>query len=237
MSYIVSVHTSQNVALDYHVASIGDRIVARLVDYGIFIGYFIGIDIVIVHKMNQPLVWLVIILPVLLYSPLCEYFLNGQTIGKKVMKTKVIRIDGTQPTIGNYVIRWLFRLIDEYLIGQLIGISVILASTKGQRIGDMLAGTTVVKLKKPELLEDILIRAVEKESDYIASFPQVTMLNDKQIQLIREVIDTFKKEGSYELITSLSDKLKALLNIQTNMAAYEFLNTLLRDYAHLAGTE
>jgi uncharacterized RDD family membrane protein YckC len=236
LSYIVSVQTSQNVALDYPAASIGDRIVARLVDYGIFIGYFIGLTVVAPKLFeNSPLIALAISLPVILYSLICEYFLNGQTLGKKVMNIKVIRLDGTQPTLGNYVIRWLFRLIDNDLMGGLIGLSVILASQKGQRIGDMLAGTTVIKMKKAVLLEDALLQAEEKEKEYAPAFPQVTKLSDKQIGLIREVIATFKKEGSYELITSLSDKLKRLLDIQSNMPAYEFLNTLLRDYAYLNG--
>jgi uncharacterized RDD family membrane protein YckC len=213
---------------------VGDRIIARLVDYGIFIGYFIGLSFILSHQDNY-LVWVSLSLPIVFYSLLCEYFLNGQTFGKKVLNIKVIRLDGNQPTLGNYIMRWMFRLIDTDIMGGLIGIITIAASQNGQRFGDMLAGTTVVKLKKEILLEDALLNAEDKEKEmaYVPTFPQVTALNDQQIQLIREVIAAFKKEGSYELLTNLSDKLKTLLHVQSNMPAFEFLNTLLNDYAAL----
>lgn len=234
MNHIVSIQTTQNVAIEYTIASVGDRIVARLVDYGIFIGYFIGLAFILSHQDNY-LVWVSLSLPIVFYSLICEYFLNGQTFGKKVLNIKVIRLDGKEPTLGNYIMRWIFRLIDTDIMGGLIGIITIAASQNGQRFGDMLAGTTVVKLKKEVLLEDALLNAQkeEKENTYAPSFPQVTALNDQQINLIREVLAAFKKEGSYELLTSLSEKLKALLRVQSDMPAFEFLNTLLNDYAAL----
>ena len=51
-------------------------------------------------------------LPVLCYFLLSEITLNGQSLGKMAMRIKVITVEGGQPSIGQYLIRWVFRLID-----------------------------------------------------------------------------------------------------------------------------
>lgn len=69
---------------------------------------------------------------------------TGQTIGKKIVKIKVVRQDGKPMTYVDSLIRTILRIIDG--IGfYLIGLIVVLASKDKQRIGDMAAKTLVVK--------------------------------------------------------------------------------------------
>ena len=60
-------------------------------------------------------------LPVVFYSLIFEALLEGQTIGKRIMKIKVVKIDGYQASIYDYLVRWFFRLIDLNLLGPLFG--------------------------------------------------------------------------------------------------------------------
>ena len=53
--------------------------------------------------------FVILYLPFFFYDFLCEIFLNGQSIGKKILKIKVVKIDGTQPGLGSYFLRWIYK--------------------------------------------------------------------------------------------------------------------------------
>src|SRR5450631_284873 len=147
----IKITTTQNIDLEYDLGSVGERIVAWLVDLGIFIAYFIllsaimgfsGIDLFI---EKNPWIFILLAFPFVFYNLACDIGLNGQTIGKRVMKLKVISLNGEQATIGQYMLRWLFRMVDIYLFDGLPAFICVAASDKNQRIGDMVAGTAVIK--------------------------------------------------------------------------------------------
>src|ERR1700743_3830347 len=119
----IRITTSQNIDIDYEVAGLGERILARLIDLAIFVlililGSFIGS---LTNLFLDPGVGLIIILTIYItlfvfYDLLFEVFMNGQSIGKRIMKIKVISLDGGQPRFGQYLLRWLFRIVDFALI-------------------------------------------------------------------------------------------------------------------------
>ena len=92
----VHVRTTQNVFINYKVASVGDRILAYLLDQIILIVFIIVMFAIYVNvKMDIVWVWIVtIVVPYLLYHPLFEIFMNGQSPGKRVFDIQVIRLDG-----------------------------------------------------------------------------------------------------------------------------------------------
>jgi Predicted membrane protein/domain len=142
----VKVQTTQNVEINYEIASLGDRVVAALIDYGVLIAYMLTIS-VIVYFLNQLDIqgdWLLILLMMLclviiFYDLLCETLMEGQSIGKKIMKIKVIKLDGTQPSFGSYFMRWMLRIVDVVLFSPAVAMLVILINGKGQRLGDIAA--------------------------------------------------------------------------------------------------
>src|SRR5271166_4847964 len=97
----ILINTSQNIDLEHSVASVGERIVAHVIDYMLFACY--GIFLLIINAFtllnsNHSIVFSILLfLPVLFYDLICELTLNGQNVGKKVMKLKVVMIDGSQP--------------------------------------------------------------------------------------------------------------------------------------------
>src|SRR5687768_4947777 len=144
----IRVRTTQNVFIEYPLASIGDRILAYLLDGIIVFTYAIGIVALFAElDVERWYVWLIFIgFPWLFYSLAFEIFMDGQTPGKQVLKIKVVRLDGTPPTIGDYLMRWICGFVDFYMFSGLIAVLIITLGGKGQRLGDVAAGTSVVKL-------------------------------------------------------------------------------------------
>jgi uncharacterized RDD family membrane protein YckC len=234
----VRVRTTQNVFIEYEVASLGDRIVAGLLDWLVYIAYGIAVYYFLERVLDtrNEIVYLIAFIPYALYHPLCEIFLNGQSIGKRVRKIKVARIDGGQPTLGNYLLRWIIRPVDLIPGFYGVGIITISANGKGQRLGDLAAGTTVINLQRRVNLEDTVLPVLD--DNYTPLYPQVTQLTDKDVALIREAMDIRERDRSYEtavLMEKLAIKVQILLQVQSSVSHQDFLQQILRDYFFLTG--
>jgi uncharacterized RDD family membrane protein YckC len=235
----ITITTSQNIDLEYDLASVGERLVAWLVDLAIFVAYFILIAIAISTVSNlgsffddNPWIAVSLSVPFIFYNLVCEVWLNGQTIGKRVMKIKVISLNGEQATIGQYLIRWLFRVVDIYLMDGLPAFICVIVSEKKQRIGDIVAGTTVIKtVPRSTLQHTIYVRT--PEINYTVSFPEVAHLSDKDMQLVKEVIMNVNRTGNSVLAYHAAEKIKHTLKIVTNLEPLYFLQVLLADYNHV----
>ena len=81
----------------------------------------------------------------LLYFILLEGYLDGQTLGKKLLKIRVVREDGGDLDLRGAVLRNVLRIIDALPFFYLIGIIVIYVSDDNQRIGDLVGDTYVVR--------------------------------------------------------------------------------------------
>jgi hypothetical protein len=85
----VGINTAQNVAIDYRLASVGDRILSTLLDYLFFLAYFILVLFIASFEIwpgkNESIAfWIICSLPLLFYDLLCELLLNGQSFGKQL---------------------------------------------------------------------------------------------------------------------------------------------------------
>ncbi len=234
----VSITTTQNIELNYDLASLGDRIVAFIIDYAIIAGYVITLLMITGFSNNyfgrgSAWVYILLMLPVTMYSLLSEIFLDGQSVGKRVMGIKVISIDGNPASMAQYLIRWLFRIVDFWLFGLVAGVIAIAVSEKHQRIGDIVAGTTLIKTKPRTALQQTLYVPVSADS-YQVTYPEVTHLRDADMQLIKEVLLLVQKSGNPMPSINTMRKIEQVLHIQNrNHSPVEFLETLLQDYNHL----
>ncbi len=230
----IQVQTAQNVKIAYDLASIGDRIVAFLIDI-ILIGFlFMGFTF-LMDFINIPLstaVTLIFIIPFMIYHLLFEIFFNGQSLGKMAMKIKVVMLDGSQPSIGAFIIRWMFRLLEITGTSGSVALVTILINGKGQRLGDIAAGTTVVKLQiNVAVTRHELIK--HEKSDYMVSFDKVEQLTDADIAVILESLKIFRNSGNRTPIEATEQKIKDLLSIESDLPSVKFLYTIVRDYNHL----
>ena len=223
----VAILTSQNVLLEYDPASIGERILATVIDYGVFLGWFILTLAVPAQLgiMKGDFYVLFVMIPIVLYDLLCEWLLNGQNVGKLAMGIRVVMLDGSQPSLGPYLIRWLFRLIESVtFFGGIVPIITVATNGKGQRLGDIAAGTTIVKLKTTITLDDILIQPVPE--NYVIQFPDVRLLSDRDVTIVREIL--LRSDEGATIRTA--EKIKAVAGIQSNLANRSFLETVVSDY-------
>ncbi len=230
----VRVRTTQNVLIDYPVASVGDRILGHLIDRLILVAYSIAVIAVLANlELETWWIWVMLLaIPWMFFSVLFEIFMNGQTPGKQVMKTKVVRLNGTPATIGDYLLRWVFSLVDFYVLSGAIALVAVAMGGKGQRLGDMVAGTSVVKLIEHREISanEVFVTA---EEVHVPTFTQVTQLSDKDIELIQRALEVNRDHGNGQPVMVITQKIKALLGIQTDLPPVKFLYTIIKDYNSL----
>jgi len=240
----IKINTSQNVELSYHSAGLGLRILAVLLDTIFKYSYVVLLIIIYYNAVLKGLydrssynheedfqilyaVVLLTLLPFMLYHLLCETFLNGQSFGKKIMKIKVVKLDGTQATFGSYLIRSVFRIIDDSIVG-VITISV---TKNSQRLGDIVAGTAVIELNKRIGIQDTILSKID--DGYKIVYGQVLLMTDQDANIIKEVLVFAESQEQEEHLKLLADKIKAKYGIvNANQSDEDFLRTLLDDYTH-----
>jgi uncharacterized RDD family membrane protein YckC len=201
-------------------------------------------------------VGLLLMLPFFVYHLVCEITMGGQSLGKKIMGIKVIAESGGKPTIGQYVIRWLIRTSDVFLLIMilllpsadqygpkmywgfaggicLLFVDIILVNMrKQQRLGDILAHTLLIDTKQQGSLDDTIF--LEISDRYIPSFPQVMQLTDRDINSLKGILDTARKRHDYALAEMASEKIRNHLKIDTTLSPFDFLEVLLKDYNYLS---
>lgn len=237
----IDILTSNNVTIQYELASVMQRFLALLIDSVIVIFYilicnfivgilFISLD----YELSQVISYLITLPVVFFYNLISEIFFNGQTIGKRAMQIKVVKITGENATIGDYFIRWTYRLVDILMSAGAIAAIFVSSSEKSQRLGDLAANTSVIKLNPDNkyTIRDIL--KIAKHKDYQPTYTQVTQLSDNDMLLIKNTLDRVKKfpnEANKKIILSLIDKISSTLNISDiPKNKIQFLKTLLKDY-------
>lgn len=239
----IEIQTTQNVNIEYPIASVGERIIAAIIDVLIMVGYFFAVFFLFIWLLDAtdgsafyfPVAYGVIFfLPLFFYHLLCETFLNGQSFGKKIMKMRVVKLDGSQAGIGSFFLRWILAPIDYFLYGA-VGIVTMIVNGNGQRLGDLAANTTVVKLRAETKLDDTILRVTP--TNYEVKFPQVSALSDKDVSLVKDVLDLNYKKPDVIVYTNILNKTKEAIEkkigVSSNLHPLSFLDTVLKDYNFL----
>ncbi len=243
----IEVNTTQNVLVSYEPAGIFERALAYVLDRLVIVVYYLLVWVVIMAIASGAnsfeetsyvvavVVGTILALPAIFYHFLAEAFFNGQSIGKKVMNIKVIKLDGTQPSIGACLMRWMLRILD--FLGELLfafGIPLpamisTMSTKNSQRLGDMAAGTTVIKLTpRASLHQTILYKAIP---GYKLTFREVNKLSDRDIAIIKEVYQHCRNSRDYDALIKLANKVREQMGLGVvNMTAENFINTVLADY-------
>ena len=240
----IDVITSQHVTIKYQAATVAERLAALLLDFFFAGAYFfaitytlfriINIEILFDNEaLNYTLIFL-FWLPAFAYHFLFESMLGGRTPGKMILKIKVTNIDGSTPGIGAYFLRWILMFVDFYLISPVVGGAFIVFSNYHQRLGDMAAGTIVIKTNQSILL-NLDDSYYDFPDDYQPTFINVDRLTEGQAVFIMKLLIEPKKSFAVEnSVSELANKVKTLLNVQPGMKDRQFLETVLRDYNYYA---
>ncbi len=238
----LQINTTQNVNINFTAASVGERILAYVIDWIIKIAYAIVIyqimfklfqidDLVMdMDYWSQMAIYVVFYLPAMFYTLIFETILDGQTIGKRIIKIKVVKIDGYQASLSDFVIRWFFRIIDLNMMSGVVALIAIIASSKNQRLGDMTAGTSVIALKNKVNINHTILE--DLKTDYMPTYPNVIKLTDNDARIIKDTFTTARATRDYQTLIKLRNKIKEVVEIKAvkQINDVEFIDTILKDY-------
>ena len=214
------IETPERVQLAFALASIGNRFLAVAVDHflqylTIFIAAWAFISLSNFGKSGSTaasleffeempkwtLACLIIVIFLIFsgYFVLFEWLWNGQTPGKRLLKLRVIREDGRPVTLWEALARNLLRIFDAVpgFVAPVysVGLISIFLSKRDQRIGDVFAGTVVVRERADEAptfqetfsnpISDAALRRVQKRTDFQAN---ITDLNVEEIEVVESFL-------------------------------------------------
>lgn len=235
----IEITTTQNVTIQYGLASGFYRSIAFLLDLvTITITSLIlwGLQTWLIPEAYQITIYFTTIPFIVFYSLTFEYLNNGQSLGKMVLKLRVIRLDGEKVEFLDYVMRWVFRGIDIYSSFGGIAILGVIASTNSQRLGDLLANTTVVSVGKTERMKLQSLLKLNKMSNYVATYPQVIKMPEDAMLVVKETLQRHIKHNNFahqKALDLLVEKMEQELAISAPENKTQFLKTLLKDYVVL----
>lgn len=264
---ILIIETPERVALHFALASIGNRFLACAIDHALQALTVIVIAITLTLMANYSSLgdqisetpkWVIAVLIVIVFLIISSYFAffewiwNGQTPGKRWLKLRVIREDGRPVTFWEAAVRNLLRTIDMMPAPfYSIGLISVFISLSDQRVGDMVAGTVVVREREAEApafaevfaspVSDPALRRSFKPVDFVAD---VNVLTESEIGVVEtflrrrwDLADMARQWMAWRVSLPLLYKLRPSYDLVT--FTYEgFLEELLHRYrAHHRFTE
>ncbi len=238
----LALKTTQNVVIEYPAATTFERIIAGILDLfivGILSWFFIfftssfferfGVD-----RMGEVFLILMPLVILIAYHTLSEYFANGQSVGKRVLGIRVVRVDGQRAGMREAVLRSIVLIIDLVLSSGVIGSLLIATSRRRQRLGDMAANTVIIKSAppKPFRLKDIVeIKSIE---DYEPTYPQVINFTEKDILQVKDTLkrlQRYKNDAHRKAFMKMVKRLAKLLELkEIPRDRVAFVKTIIRDY-------
>ncbi len=257
----VQISTPFNISLDFEIAPFFKRLVATLLDLTLMVAYasfirFILYDALLLDgEKAMGVDILVVSVPLLLYHLIFEMAFHGQSLGKMAMGIRVMSLDGGDPAMSQYLLRWFFRVWEWPLVfafvlpGFLIlyqiifvcvlGVIVVIivaVTANNQRLGDLAANTAIVSTRINRSIHDTVFMEIDQKN-YQVKFPQVLKLSDRDINTIKTVLNDSYKRGNYETAHRIAGRIKTVLQIENDMEVDVFLERLIADYNYLATKE
>ncbi len=237
----ISINTTQNVNINFTLATVGQRMLSFIIDFSIQMAYIIVISFVVFDffgladaivmwdDWSKMAIYILFYFPAMIYTIVLESIFEGQTLGKKIVKIKVVKIDGYQASFADYLIRWIFKLIDVYIVSGIIGIISMSVTEKGQRLGDISAGTSVITLKSDISINSTILEDIG--NNYVPTYAAVIKLSDNDMRIIKDNFNIALTAKDLVLIDRLKDKIELVTGIKNQSGnSRDFINTVLKDY-------
>lgn len=224
----MEINTSQNVNLNSEKAGVGERFLALLIDFLILMGFAVATSLV--FRETDAMYFILILNGFLFafYHFLFELFYNGKSFGKNIMNIRVVAINGEKAGFYQYLIRNLLRPVD-YFFG--LGLVFMVFNSKGQRIGDISAGTFAIKLNRVAAYQETAFTLLEDDYRPTLERFQLERLSPQHIELIKTVLSDSKKNLRFESVKKLYHKVCNIMEVeQKELTHIDFLDTVVKDF-------
>jgi len=233
----IEIQTTQNVAIDYEAGSLMDRIIGCILDIAavsiasLLLALFVG------AVTNSSTIMILFITPlVIFYSLIFEVFNNGKSLGKMAMGLQVVRLDGQEARLNDFVTRWVFRSIDIVATFGSLAVIMVSVTKNHQRLGDFVGNTVVIKTKPTYTvsLENVLKK--KSAEGYEPIYPQAIRFSEDQMLVLKSTIDRYQKypnEAHTEAIVLLCKQVALKMDIAEPKKKLDFLKQVLKDYVIL----
>lgn len=257
----VAITTPFNISLDFETAPFHKRVFASLLDLLIMVLYSIVMKYLLyrIPGVSEDTMVAIDILcitvPLFIYHLVMEVAFHGQSLGKKALYIRVMSVEGGDPSVSQYLLRWMLRVWEWPLVFSfvlpgvyvwlqliyvgLFGVIVVIVfavTPKNQRLGDLAANTIVVNTKFSSSIHDTIFMEVSNKN-YEVLFPEVMKLSDRDINTIKTVINEMYRTNRYETAHRVAERIKTGLKIESTMEVDLFLERLIADYNYLATKE
>lgn len=239
----IEITTTQNVTIEYELAGLRERFFALLIDQVIMVFLWIGLAFIFISAMGvesrfmQQMITAFPLWFTVLYALSCESFLDGQTVGKRTQKIKVVRVDGHSIGLSDLLLRSLLLVMDYLFTFGGLGALLISTTNRRQRLGDMAAGTTVIKIGAERRFDLTDILNIQTLENYTPQYPQVRQLSEDDMLFIKSVIlryQQYRNLSHEESVIALFQHIKAVLSIpietESPMVMIDFFKILIKDY-------
>jgi uncharacterized membrane protein SpoIIM required for sporulation/uncharacterized RDD family membrane protein YckC len=228
----LEVETPEHVVLDYEIAGLGSRALATILDTLVLGVWLLAVLIVVTTQFN-PGPWLGAAMTVVTFASVWGYFTffeglrRGQTPGKRRLGIRVVRDTGHAVNLGAAALRNLLRVADFLPPPYLLGALFVGLHPKGKRLGDLVAGTVVVRDRPAEspAAEPLPAATGEQET---AGVPELT---DEEFRFLREYAeraDALPPEIRTRLAGRLTERLASRYPSR-DADPVRFLSALYRD--------
>jgi uncharacterized RDD family membrane protein YckC len=156
----LQIRTPEGIVFSLMLASPVSRCLAWIVDFGCVMAILLVvrklIDLVVVFNPDvaSALGLMIYFVTTLAYNIVLEWGWRGQTVGKRLVRLRVMDLGGLRLTFSQIVMRNVLRMVDHLPVFYLIGGIACLVSRHGQRLGDLAANTIVVRhprISEPDL--------------------------------------------------------------------------------------
>ena len=212
----ITIATPEGVDLELTLAGVGSRFVSALVDFMLQIVLLVAVTGIgaavgaFGTGYGSVVVFLAGFLVFAAYDVLFEVFASGRTPGKRLNGLRVVRVDGSPVTFFTSAIRNVLRLVDILPGLYLVGIVTILVTRRNQRLGDVAAGTLVVRerTEQPSLRE---LRMAQPQPVPAAYAWDVTAVSTDELTAVRSFLARryeLTNEARYRLAADLAGALR-----------------------------
>lgn len=251
----IEITTARKITITYDLAGFWIRAGSFCIDliimllYAFLMGLFT--ELVLSDFINDSVAaWFLIYPEVFFYSLAFEIFNNGQTPGKRILGLRVVQIEGKRAAPIDFFVRWAFRVVDLWASLGTVALLMITSSERNQRLGDLLANLTVVKIRSADPYFMKRLDRMRNSEGYTPVYPQVIQMQESDMVMLKSLLDRllrYPNEGHFEALEVATEKFADLLDIPQQIypshfkdnpyllsdirkEKVQFLQQLLKDY-------